>query len=444
MSTKYFKLFCVIYLYNSNFIALFKYHIMQQVIKITTLLLLLLNIPYNILAQITSSAAISSQAPYATTTNFFYTIINGATITGSSTIANPIKCWWKKYDPSTNSFSINIVEENSFTSTIGALEHNGGYEFGCTDGSVTETYYCWTFEPTIVLNSAKVDTTSTKTNCNRISLIADVTTKNCTYRDPLNLSTPKTIDYQLDYNWSALPEDVEIPKTANPDFIQPIENTTYSLRITNGVGLGDINYTFPEEYKAKGIRAALIIKSLSTYTSDDNKLDTLASKGASGPYTVRFINDSKGKFDYAEINIYKDESITTYRNPIPDDPTRPFTFTEPGKYRINLVASNYSTQCLNTSADSIITIGGSVLGIPNTFTPNEDGANDEFKIAYTSLKSYNIYIYNRWGRLLYSSDDPSKGWDGGGMPVGVYFYVIEAVGIDGISYNKQGPIHLLK
>lgn len=415
---------------------------MQQVIKITTLILLLLNIPNNILAQITSTAAVTSQAPYPYTTNFFYTAINGATITGSSSIANPVKCWWKKFDLATNSFSINIIEESGFTSTIGMLEHNGGYEFGCTDGTFTETYYCWTFEPTITLISAKVDTV--KTSCNRITLEANTSTNSCTYRDPSNLSVPKAVNYQLDYNWSALPEDVEIPKTANPDFIQPIENTTYSLRITNGVGLGDINYTFPEEYEAKGIRAAFIINSLSTYLSNDNKLDTLASKGASGPYTVRFINDSKGDFDYAEINIYKDENTTTYRNPIPDDPTRPFTFSEPGKYKINLIASNHFTECSSTSADSIITIGGSVIGIPNTFTPNNDGANDEFKIAYTSLKSYNIYIYNRWGRLLYSSDDPSKGWDGSNMPVGVYFYVIEATGIDGISYDKKGPIHLLK
>ncbi|HQF11418.1 MAG TPA: gliding motility-associated C-terminal domain-containing protein, partial [Paludibacteraceae bacterium] len=55
---------------------------------------------------------------------------------------------------------------------------------------------------------------------------------------------------------------------------------------------------------------------------------------------------------------------------------------------------------------------------------------------------------NRWGRMVYHWNDPQKGWDGtiGGKkaPVGAYFYVIKAVGADGIKYSKKGDINLLR
>lgn len=52
------------------------------------------------------------------------------------------------------------------------------------------------------------------------------------------------------------------------------------------------------------------------------------------------------------------------------------------------------------------------------------------------------------GTLLFSTSDPSQGWDGkhGGkyVPAGVYFYVIKARGADGVEYNKAGDINIIK
>jgi gliding motility-associated-like protein len=66
--------------------------------------------------------------------------------------------------------------------------------------------------------------------------------------------------------------------------------------------------------------------------------------------------------------------------------------------------------------------------LPNAFTPNGDGLNDEFKIL-TSGKSAKLFIfqvYNRWGELLFETQDISKGWDGKfkgeQQPIGSYTY----------------------
>ena len=79
-------------------------------------------------------------------------------------------------------------------------------------------------------------------------------------------------------------------------------------------------------------------------------------------------------------------------------------------------------------------VSESMLAVPNTFTPNGDGANDEFRVVYRSLKEFHCWVYNRWGHLVYEWTDPAKGWDGtiGGRPAaeGAYFYVIRALGTD--------------
>ena len=67
-----------------------------------------------------------------------------------------------------------------------------------------------------------------------------------------------------------------------------------------------------------------------------------------------------------------------------------------------------------------------VVTVPNVITPNGDGWNDIFMIDY--LNQYDIRkltIFNRWGTIVYQSDDYQNDWDGGDVADGVYFYVLE-------------------
>ena len=68
-------------------------------------------------------------------------------------------------------------------------------------------------------------------------------------------------------------------------------------------------------------------------------------------------------------------------------------------------------------------------------------------MSYRSLVSYSCHIFNRLGKQLFSSTDPAQGWDGkiGGkyVPAGVYYYVIEALGADGVRYKRSGDINII-
>ena len=51
--------------------------------------------------------------------------------------------------------------------------------------------------------------------------------------------------------------------------------------------------------------------------------------------------------------------------------------------------------------------------IPNCFTPNGDGLNDRFDVLdFGNCYTYHLMIFNRWGQMVFETDDLNKSWDG--------------------------------
>lgn len=125
-----------------------------------------------------------------------------------------------------------------------------------------------------------------------------------------------------------------------------------------------------------------------------------------------------------------------------------YTFYDEGTYYLRYVGSNSDGSCESIGNTYTVTIGASELLCPNIFTPDGDGINDEWKVAYRSLLDFKCWIFDRYGAQIFQFDDPSKGWDGKyhGKLVkpGVYFYVIQATGADGKKYKKSGDINILR
>lgn len=87
--------------------------------------------------------------------------------------------------------------------------------------------------------------------------------------------------------------------------------------------------------------------------------------------------------------------------------------------------------------------------LPNVFTPNNDGFNDNFQaITKGDYDEFSILIYNRWGELVFESSDSRFEWNGDnlkGKPCsdGVYFYVAKTVA-NSVSENYSGPVTLIR
>lgn len=133
--------------------------------------------------------------------------------------------------------------------------------------------------------------------------------------------------------------------------------------------------------------------------------------------------------DYYEWELFNGSESMLRRS----EAQHKYTFEQPSSYRVTLKMSN-SHGCECQAEDFEISIPVSMLKVPNVFTPNGDGANDEFRVVYSSLKEFHCWVYNRWGHLVYQWSDPAKGWDGtiNGKPAaeGAYYYVIRALGTD--------------
>lgn len=86
--------------------------------------------------------------------------------------------------------------------------------------------------------------------------------------------------------------------------------------------------------------------------------------------------------------------------------------------------------------------------IPNTITPNGDKINDEFKLSgFINFKSYTMKVYNRWGEMLFDSQDPNQGWNGTYMGEkvqnGTYIYIIEFEDWSGKKMEKKGYVMVM-
>jgi gliding motility-associated-like protein len=88
--------------------------------------------------------------------------------------------------------------------------------------------------------------------------------------------------------------------------------------------------------------------------------------------------------------------------------------------------------------------------IPTIFSPNEKGpqSNETFCLFSDCVKQYKLVIHNRWGQLVFESEDIAQCWDGrfNGNKVesAVYAYNVYILQLDGTILNKTGTINLVK
>lgn len=80
-----------------------------------------------------------------------------------------------------------------------------------------------------------------------------------------------------------------------------------------------------------------------------------------------------------------------------------------GWYYVN-VRNAYD--CSVRDSAQVIEYCPATIFIPNTFTPNGDGLNDTFLPVGKSIASIHLWVFDRWGELLYETDDLAMGWDG--------------------------------
>ncbi|MBI3134863.1 MAG: gliding motility-associated C-terminal domain-containing protein [Bacteroidetes bacterium] len=124
------------------------------------------------------------------------------------------------------------------------------------------------------------------------------------------------------------------------------------------------------------------------------------------------------------------------------------SFVESGyHYPYQVVLNEYG--CPDTSWQQIYIIPFTSVFVPNAFSPNGDTRNDIWQPVIHDTETYEIWVFDRWGQLIFNSTDENANWDGtrGGKPspVGVYTYYIKYIDVlDGLPYEVRGHFSLVR
>jgi gliding motility-associated-like protein len=87
--------------------------------------------------------------------------------------------------------------------------------------------------------------------------------------------------------------------------------------------------------------------------------------------------------------------------------------------------------------------------VPRVFTPNNDGTNDLLKPILVGIKTFHYFnVYNRWGNLIFTTQDANQGWDGTfkgvAQPVETYLWIAEGIDENGHKVVAKGMTSLVR
>jgi gliding motility-associated-like protein len=231
---------------------------------------------------------------------------------------------------------------------------------------------------------------------------------------------------------SALGFTTKIAETSENNFIDAQYNaatpTCYRIRYEDVCG----------NESSVSVEACPIM--LTGYVNRDNSIQlswTPYSGWAAGPsaYTIEKY-DTEGQL----IQSFNVGNVTSFLDDTHDPDNQVYNYI--------VVAIPTDPTLVAAASNSARIIKESNVFYPNAFTPNGDDLNDTFLVSGQFIAEFEMKVFNRWGELLFTSNDPSLGWDGTArgnlMPEGTYVFVAKITDLAGRTFERTGSILLLK
>ncbi len=356
---------------------------------------------------------------------------------------------WEKYNPVSSSFSF-VSNETSVSSVLNNLS-NGCYRVSFRENGVDHILRAW------IMNSWVESTASViESNCEFFQLHGNATGSDFVYYD---LSSNQVVPLDKAYKYVWYSEGLPFAAIQDPTvYDPPARNTVYKLTVTNRAHCASsVNVTYQSIVPKAKFSWTTTQKADPEFTDPQAPLEVKflneSENGDSGKYEW-FLFKEKSQIEEEAKTVVKLDSIMEHLNA--DNPTYTYEYT--GKYMVKLVSVKQSPGyvCRDTFylADYIV-IDTSLVKVAPAFTPNGDGVNDDLIIKTRSLESLDFQVFNRWGRNVhhfrktgYIPEDAELAvWDGkvGGKLAtpGVYFFVVDAQGRDGVRRRKKGFVQLI-
>jgi large repetitive protein len=126
------------------------------------------------------------------------------------------------------------------------------------------------------------------------------------------------------------------------------------------------------------------------------------------------------------------------------------TYTTPGIYTVTLTGESNGCFASASSTVTVINFEPPIIEAPNVFSPNNDNVNDLWEfILLENVEKIEFVIVNRWGQVVFESQDLNLGWNGktpagADAADGVYFYKYVVLGLNGQEYTGHGNLTLVR
>jgi gliding motility-associated-like protein len=122
------------------------------------------------------------------------------------------------------------------------------------------------------------------------------------------------------------------------------------------------------------------------------------------------------------------------------------TSTTPGNVYVTATVGNKAIKFGSPAKMQFAAIN---IYVPRVFTPNGDGTNDVLRPILVGISTFHYFsVYNRWGNLIYTTQDPNQGWDGTfkgvAQPVETYLWIAEGIDLNGKKIVAKGMTSLVR
>lgn len=369
---------------------------------------------------------------------------------------------WSKYNPDLNGFDPPFRTETSVSnSSVSDLEE-GGYQVRVWEGTNTDTILtAW-----VMLDKFHVGVEKDfndllpayKYTCDFLVLSGFVTPDTVTYYDLVSHNQILKIP-GYKFKWTSDNDELKIPNDTiildpNITFQPPYEDTWYILTAVDNYGMTEVDSV---NYESIQTKAEFTVSYLDKYTEE---FDPELGKGWSPPnndgvfeegstdakLTVQFDNISRNGESYEWVYLDTLGGIKQSDFTYDTSTYVEFTYERADEYYYPYMVSTSEAGCIDTfQLVEPIFVVPSTLEIPNVFTPNGDQRNDVWMFKHQSLEECRITIVDRTGKVAYKIEIEDiyswEGWDGNmhnsdrRAPEGQYYYVVEALGFDGVEYR---------
>jgi gliding motility-associated-like protein len=313
--------------------------------------------------------------------------------------------------------------------------------------SGTATSYEWDFGDGETANGANVSHVYTEPGLYTVTLVVN---------DPLSCNKLDTITQEVDYTHVLIAEVSNSAYFGCPPLTIDFSNTGYggvTFSWVFGDGQTSSDPAPSHTYQSPGTYSGMLV----IYDpSSCNETDTAFFTVTVFPYPpnaaftanptviqdyvsdVTFTNQSTGALYY--YWDFGDGDTSSEVNPI-------HTYLLSGDYLACLTAMN-DGGCPDQACVLIKVELIPVVDVPNAFSPNGDGANDILYVKGQDVKTVNFKLFNRWGELVFETNDINKGWNGiykgEEQEMEVYVWTLSATFSDGKAAVRSGNVTLLR